>query len=148
MESLAEQAPARTDESLKERKRKIERWLFVAFVSGFTPLVFLIVGLIIYNVIILEGAVFKGLLFLTIILGPVTALALFFYREFLREVLAKSQRSQLSLSEPNAKLLPESHFEPISSVTEHTTEMLPLLSKVEANEANKVKANLEDSFLK
>jgi len=51
---------------------------------------------------------------------------LLFYREHLREALAKRQTAQLTLTEkePTGKLLPESHFEPIPSITEHTTELL------------------------
>jgi uncharacterized membrane protein YvbJ len=35
-QSLAEQAPTRLDEDLQKRKRRIERWASIAFVSGFT----------------------------------------------------------------------------------------------------------------
>lgn len=125
-QSLAEQVPARREESLQERKRKIERWLSLAFASGFVPLIIFLVGMIIYNVIILEGALLKGILFLGILLGPAIALALLFYREFLREALARRRMSQLTSSETEraGKLLPESHFEPIPSITEQTTERL------------------------
>jgi hypothetical protein len=130
-QSLAEQAPTRLDEGLQKRQRKIERWLFITFLGGFTPLILVIVWLIIYNLIILEGDVLKGLLFLSMVLGPAVALLLLFYRESLRKALAERQRSRQALSqtEPTTKALPESHFEPISSITEHTTEILVAKNK-------------------
>ncbi len=125
-QSLAEQVPIKPDESLRERKRKIERWLSIAFVGGFTPLILVLVWMIIHNVIIVEAAVLKGILFLSIVLGPAIALLLLFYRQHLREALAKRQIAQLTVTdgEPTGRLLSESHLEPISSITEHTTELL------------------------
>jgi hypothetical protein len=130
-QSLAEEAPTRLDEGLQKRQRKIERWLFITFLGGFTPLILVIVWLIIYNLIILEGDVLKGLLFLSMVLGPAVALLLLFYRESLRKALAERQRSRQALSqtEPTTKALPESNFEPISSITEHTTEILVAKNK-------------------
>jgi hypothetical protein len=48
------------------------------------------------------------------------------YRESLREGSAKRQKEQLSLSpaETTGKLLPESKFEPVPTVTDRTTELL------------------------
>jgi len=136
VQSLAEQAPTRLDEDLQKRKRKIERWLSIAFLGGFIPLIMVIVGMIIYEVIILEGAILKGLLFLSIVLGPAIALLLLFYREHLRQALAKRQTAQLTLTETGitGKLLPESHFEPIPSITERTTELLAAERKDSAEE--------------
>jgi len=125
-QSLAEQAPPPLHEVLQERKRTVERWLLIAFAFGFTPLVLILVWKIVQNVIILEGAFLRGLLFLAILLGPAIALLLLLYREILRKALAKSQMSQLALSQtaPAKNLLVDSRFEALPSIAEHTTELL------------------------
>jgi hypothetical protein len=121
-----DQAPSESVARLLERQRRIEHWLSIAAVGTITTLIAATLWAIIYKIIILKGHVFEGVIFLSIIVGAAIALSLVIYRESLREALTKRQLSQPTLpeTEHTAKLLPETDFEPIPSVIEHTTELL------------------------
>ena len=131
---LGEQLPAGApDQSSSEsvarllrRQRRIERWLSVALVCTFIPLVLSIISAIIYKIIILKGNILEGIFLLSFVVGAVIALSLVFYRESLQETLAKRRVSPASLPETEsaARLLPETDFEPVPSVAERTTELL------------------------
>jgi hypothetical protein len=126
-QSLAEQLPAtELNKHLEDRKRQVERRLSILLVSTFGIFVIAFLWALVYNIIIVKGDVLKGLIFLTLFIAMVSALVLVVYRESLRESLSKRQLSQttLPLTEQTAKLLPESDFEPIPSVSEGTTELL------------------------
>jgi hypothetical protein len=123
-QSLAEQLPhAKPDKDLQSRQRRIEQLLSVVIGSAFTVFVLAILWALIYKIIIVKGEVFEGSIFLGLFVALVTALILVVYRESLRESLAK-RKSQTSLAGRITGKLPESGFEPITSVTDRTTELL------------------------
>lgn len=125
-QSLAEQLPqAEPDTDLQRRQRRIEQLLSVVIGSAFTVFVLAILWALIYKIIIVKGEILEGSIFLGLFLAAVTALILVVYRESLRESLAKRRKSQTTLAEGRLTgKLPESSFEPITSVTERTTELL------------------------
>ncbi|MBC7932740.1 MAG: hypothetical protein H7Z38_19435 [Rubrivivax sp.] len=121
---LTEQLPeARA--RLLERQQKVEQWLgrvSGAFVAMFVCA--LIVG-VVWGVI-MKGQILSGLLLLAFIIGAVASLSLVVYNESLKEKLGQPAAPDpaLPVSAPTGKLLSESHFEPVPSVTERTTELL------------------------
>jgi hypothetical protein len=125
VESLTEQLPD-TKRSITDRLRTTERWLTIIIGSGFTLFVAAILWALIYKIIILKGEVLEGTAFLALFIALVTALILVVYRESLREAASKRRLSdQKPAPGENTKdLLPESHFEPVPSVTEQTTRSL------------------------
>ena len=126
-QSLAEQLPStQLNEDLEDRKRKVERWLTLLLGSAFGVIVVTVLGALIYKIIITKGDFLLGFALLVLFIALMAALILVVYRESLREALAKRQLSQAALPqpEPTGKLLTESHFQPVPSVTEPTTELL------------------------
>lgn len=121
---LTEQLPeARA--RLLERQQRIEHWL--GRVSGALVAMFvcaLVVG-VIWGVI-MRGQILSGLLLLAFIIGAVASLSLVYYNEALKEKLGQSAAPDPALPEsaPTGKLLSESHFDPVPSVTERTTDLL------------------------
>jgi hypothetical protein len=67
-----------------------------------------------------------GVIFLAFILGLVVFGLLMLYRESLLKASRERPLTQPTLTqvEPTTRPLPESHLEPIPSVTERTTELL------------------------
>lgn len=110
--------------------RRTELWLTAA--AG--TFVALLVGAIFYTVIaeliVGRGEVMAGLFVLVLILQGLISVGLVVYREHIKEKMGKKEKlagySEPSLPRGAAtdKLLPESHFEPVPSVTEATTELL------------------------
>lgn len=114
---------------LLRRKRGVERLLVgIGLTAGSIFLVSITV-MIIVKIIIGKGHLLQGGLLLAFILAAAAALALVFYRESLNESLAArgvsdEQAKKLEGATPTSKLLPESHFEPVPTVTDRTTELL------------------------
>jgi hypothetical protein len=126
-QSLTEQLPStQLNEDLEDRKRKVERWLTLLLGSSFGIFVISVLGALIYKIIIIKGDFLLGFALLALFIALMAALILVVYRESLREAVAKRQLSQATLPQPEAtgKLLTESHFQPVPSVTEPTTELL------------------------
>ena len=127
VQSLAEQLPAlELDKSLRERQRRVERLTNIVAGSAVSIVVFGVLWGIIYEIIIVKGAVIPGLFFLAFIVGIVLFAMLSMYGESLRKAAAKRQVSEplLPHAADTGKLLSETRIEPIPSITEHTTELL------------------------
>ena len=126
-QSLAEQRPGvESSKELLQKREKVERWLAIIGGSALAVGVIAILLALIYNVIILKGELLKGTIFAGILLSAVTMLLLVIYRESLGDRISKARVSETaSLEAKNTgKLLNEPAVEPISSVTDRTTELL------------------------
>ena len=127
VESLAEQLPAiDLDRNLQERKRKVSRWLNVTGGIAISIPVGGILWGIIYEIIIVKGEVLGGSLFLAFVVGLILVALLAVYLDSLEKASTKHKLSQTHLPqvEETARLMPSSDGDPMSSVTEHTTELL------------------------
>ena len=137
-QSLVEQLPAvELNTHLRERQRRVERLLYTLGGSAAVILVVSLFWTIINEIIIGKGHVLGGLIFLAFILGFIVFALLMLYRESLLKASSKRLSAQPTLpeAEHTARLLSESHIEPISSVTERTTELLVAEKKSEASES-------------
>jgi len=132
-QSLAEQLPeAEPDQHLRDRQKQVDRILTVILGSAFTVVVLGMLWALIYKLIIVQGEVLKGSIFLGLFLAAVTALLMVIYRESLRESITRQRMSQLSLPEKETTAkLHEPSCEPLGSVTERTTELLLAEDKFE-----------------
>lgn len=129
-QSLVEQLPTKLDQSLQERKNKIER-LGVAALSVFgLGILSLIIYGVVYRVMIVQGRVWEGAGILAVIAVIACGLlSVYLFAEANEVGQAKTKRQaeqpeELPEKNTTAKLLPEGHLEPIPSVTESTTELL------------------------
>lgn len=128
-ESLAEQlATTEISKNLQDKKRRVERLLAILISSGLSILVIGIIWTIIVEVIIKEGEALVGSIFIAFIIGLVLVALLFIYRDSLNKATQEKKElpknAEPQLSEPTQKLLHESRFESVMSVTEGTTELL------------------------
>ena len=129
-QSLSEQLPTKPDESLQERKNKLERLGVTALsIFGIGVLGFFIymVG---YKLILSQGKILAalGVLGLIVVLGcGLLSVILFAKANEVEEAKNKSRRQpSKEMPEPKetAELLPESLLEPVPSVAERTTDLL------------------------
>lgn len=127
-QSLGEQLPARVDESLLERKERLEKFGVAAlsvFGLGVLSLLLYLLG----RKVIEEGNVVEALVMLGlfVMLGSgVLSVILFARAKELGEKAGKRQLqpSTTAKSESTRELLPEGRMEPVPTVTERTTELL------------------------
>lgn len=130
VQSLEEQLPTKLDESLQDRKNRLER-LGVAALSifgiGALSIFLYTVG---YKLMLTQGKFVAalGVLALLVILGcGIISVILFANAKEVEEARVR-QRIQPSKEMPETevaeRVLPESHFEPVPSVVERTTELL------------------------
>lgn len=129
-QSMAEQLPTKPDESLQERKERLEK-LGVAALSVFGLGV---LGFILYNVVyklmMTQGKFMVGLaaLALIVVLGcGLLSVILFAKAEELKEASARRrviEPAELAPGESTRELLPDAPLEPVFSVAERTTERL------------------------
>jgi hypothetical protein len=123
--ALDEVSPVPLDNDLREKTRRVDRLLIGAATLGITPFFALILYAILYKIIIVKGQVGQGLAFLAFIVGIVTCALLAIYRSSLEKAARqRTQTAELKQGIGTAKLLNESHFEPVPSVTDRTTELL------------------------
>ncbi len=112
--------------------RRVESWATAAVGTLIALLVGVVFYGIIFKLIIGKGEVIGGLFLLVLILQGLVSVGLIVYRQHLREKMQKQEklagRLEPALAPGGAaeRLLPESHFEPVPSVTEATTEPLTL----------------------
>lgn len=125
---IAEQHPVKElDNSLREKQLRVERWIKIIVGSTISLVTLGVLWGIIYKVILVKGQVLMGLVFLGFILGLITFALLVMYRESLVEKSAShlpSQTSPLPLAASGENALPESSMQPLTSVTERTTDLL------------------------
>lgn len=141
VQSLTEQLPTKLDESLQERKEKLER-LGVAALSVFgVGILSFILYNVVYKLMLTQGKILAGLglLALIVILGcGLLSVVLFAKAEEVKEASAKRQikePTELRPSEDTRELLPEARPDPIFSVTESSTELLFAEKKSKAKES-------------
>ena len=138
-QSLVEQRPNEFEESLQQRKERIERWGVAAL--GVFGLGVLSIPLYKIAMMMLEGRVLAGLGFLAlmVVLGcGLLAVILFAKANEVGEAKLKGRAgSQAKLPKPNttAKLLPSEQLDSVPSVTERTTELLFAEKQVQDKES-------------
>jgi hypothetical protein len=129
-ETLIEQSPMKLGDSLEEQRNRLEHWGVAAlsvFGLGVLSLLLYRVG---YKLMITQGKVLAvlGLLGLVVMIGC-GLLSVFLFAKANEAGQAKTKRrlskaEELTLTEPTRELLPEGRLEPLTSVTEQTTELL------------------------
>lgn len=129
-QSLTDQLPTKADKTLTQQKEKLER-LGVAAVSVFgLGVLSIFLYNIVYKMMLTQGKIMTGLvaLALMLVLGcGLLSVILFAKANELKEAAAKRPIDgppELKPTETTRALLPESHPEPIVSVTEGTTDLL------------------------
>src|SRR5215207_9424984 len=127
--SLSEQLPAKLDRSLLERKERFEK-LGIAALSVFgLGLLSFIAYSVAYKLMVSRGDLLAGLAiigFIIMMACGVGSVILFARAKELGEE-SKKRPSQQNLStgtETTKELLTEGHFEPVSTITERTTDLL------------------------
>ena len=127
-ELVAEQPPASLDPNLAQlhlRQRRFEHWAGIAGL-GFMSLVILsLVYVVITELMIKSGKIGVGLLLLILFIGGGVIAALQGYAKSLKQQLSlKNSATVEDLLKAGTVNQLEAHPESISSVTEHTTELL------------------------
>ena len=123
--SVAEQLPAKVDQSLQARKERLEKLGMIALsIFGFGVLSLLVYG-------IGFKLIDKGMLGILAMLGVLIMLVcglgsviLFAQAKDLDEKSTRRRPANLTSGNETTKELSEGHFEPVPSVTDRTTELL------------------------
>jgi hypothetical protein len=125
--SLGEQLPARVDETLLERKERLEKLGVAAlgvFGLGVLSLVLYLAG----KELIEKGDLREALWTLGVFVMAACGLISVFLFAKAKELGDKARQRQLPRAPekpgPTKELLPEGNFEPVPTVTERTTELL------------------------
>ena len=131
-QSLLEQFPGGESIDLARREQMLERFGQIAF-GGFGIVLLLAVAGMIYTIVtkmVLGGEQpWAGVLLIAFIIFAVLSLTYVIFNEDLKEKRKKSLHSPPVQPTPDSvvtgKLLDEGHLEPIPTVTENTTDLLP-----------------------
>lgn len=126
--SLAEQLPARVDQSIQARKDRLEK-MGVAALSVFGLGIFgFLLYAVGYKLLMTHGNVLAALAiigFAIMIVCGLTSVILFARAKELGEEATKRRPQDLPKgTDATKELLTEGHFEPVPTVTERTTELL------------------------
>ncbi|HLL77812.1 MAG TPA: zinc ribbon domain-containing protein [Pyrinomonadaceae bacterium] len=114
---------------LLRRKRYVERWLNGIGAGVAAGFLLAVVAVVFFRQAVEQAGIIEDAVLLAFTVAGLAALALAFYRESLKKSLsargvpADSEKA-LEAAAETSKLLPESSFEPASSVTDRTTELL------------------------
>jgi predicted membrane protein len=123
------QLATQQDENSLRQRIWLESFGTVAF-GGLLTIIIIAVGAIIYAIVtklVLTGSsVLFGILLTAFIVFALLSLIYVFFNETLKETQNKRKQSINELNEPKitANLIGEKHFEPATSVTENSTELL------------------------
>lgn len=131
-QSLLEQFPGGESIDLARREEMLERFGKIAF-GGFGIVLLIAVAGMIYTIVtkmVLGGEQpWAGVVLVAFILFAVLTLIYVVFNEDLKEKRKKALRAPPVEPTPDSvvtgKLLDEGHFEPIPTVTENTTDLLP-----------------------
>ncbi len=128
--SVSEQLPTKFDQTLQERKERYEKLGLAALsVFGLGILSFLLYS-IGYKLMLTQGNVVAGLAilgFLIMVVCGLGSVVLFAKAKDVGDEATKRPRPDvLPRSDSTRELLSEGHFEPLPSVTDRTTELLPI----------------------
>ena len=143
-QSLTEQLPTKLDESLQERKNKLERLGVTAlsiFGVGVLGFFLYMVG---YKLMLAQGKILAalGLLALIVILGcGLLSVILFAKAKEVEDAAGKGRLQppkEMPAAEGTGKLLPESYPTPVPSVAEGTTELLFVEKKRPVNDGEQL----------
>ncbi len=133
-QSLREQYPAGNRPDLDRREQRIEKFGQIAFGGLIIVIGLAVIGLV---VVILDRIVFSGdpplfgIGLIAFVIFAMLTLAYVFFREDLKEKRKKAgydhAHTPPALQTPTVtgRLIEEKHFEPLSTVTENTTNLLP-----------------------
>jgi hypothetical protein len=130
--SLTEQFPSGERDKLAGREQLIESfgrfafgWFGIVLLLGVAGLIYMISRELIFN----GREPWAGYLFILFLISAVLMLAYVFFREDLKDrrkkILPESPR-ELDKPAVTGKLLEEGEFEPIPSIVEETTDLLPV----------------------
>lgn len=131
-ESLLQQFPNGGDPDLTRRERRLERFGQFAFGGFGLVLVAAVIGLIytIFSKMVLDGTQpWAGILLIAFVLFATLTLAYVVFNEDLKEKRRKVRLAPIREVEgtvDTGKLLDEGQFVPIPTVTENTTDLLPV----------------------
>jgi hypothetical protein len=107
-------------------QRRLEHWAGVGGLALMSFVLLTVVYLVVSEMMIKGGHIGAGLAFLFVILGAAVMAGLKGYSKALKQRLAtQSAPAIMDLAPAPTKQL-EPHLEPAQSVTEHTTELLPV----------------------
>ncbi|MGQ0543217.1 MAG: zinc-ribbon domain-containing protein [Blastocatellia bacterium] len=130
--SLLEQFPSAQRANLQRQERMLERLGQIAF-GGFGVVILTAVGAIIYMIItkmILTGINFwSGILLVAFIFFAALSLAYVIFNESLGEkkkIMKSNIMPEIDIPKNTERLLNESSIQSAQSITENTTELLPL----------------------
>lgn len=133
--SLLEQIPSAETAKLVKRERHLEKFGNFAF-GGFGVVVATSVAALVYLIftkMVLSGEnVFAGILLMAFMIFSALTLAWVMFNEDLKERKQKRNptlKNELAKAPDTDKLLEEKPFEPAASVTENTTDLLPVENK-------------------
>ena len=125
--SLTEQLPTKPNLSLEQKKERFEK-LGVAALSVFgLGVLSLIIYGVVYKMIISEGDLLTALAavgFIIMIACGLASVVLFAKANETGQEATKRKPQDLSSGDSTKELLTEGHFEPVSTVTDRTTELL------------------------
>lgn len=114
---------------LLRRKHDVERWLSAIGAASAGGFLVAVVAAVFFRQAVEQAGGVESAILLAFTIAGLAALALALYRESLKKSLAaggvsEDEEKQLEAAAETSKLLPETHFEPATSVTDHTTELL------------------------
>ncbi|CAN5629720.1 hypothetical protein BH24ACI2_BH24ACI2_03980 [soil metagenome] len=134
-ESLLEQIPTAQSANLIKQTQLVEKFGNFAL-GGFGVVLLTAVGAIIYFIfekMILTGAnVLAGIALIAFLIFAILSLIFVILNESIKEKKAKTNpalNGELTGNKETGKLLEEKRFESVSSVTENSTEILPVENK-------------------
>ncbi len=136
-ESMLEQIPSAESANLLKQERWLENFGNVAF-GGFGLVLLVAVSAIIYTIFtkfILNGSsVLAGILLIAFFVFGILTVMYILFNESLKEKKQKHKlQAEIGMTEKKdtAKLLEEKPFEPVSSITENSTELLHTKNKTQ-----------------